>query len=135
MSFWESKKIKKTRKPHRCEYCGAKIPIGSSCRNEVGIWDGDFNHYYRCLRCVLFMDMFRDRQDEELGCLHDEVMDGNLTDCPKCESWNNRNYDWSDDMQSISLECDKCDHKWEVDLSLEALEKLQAKMKQQATAP
>ena len=133
MSFWESKDIKKTRKQHTCEYCGTKILIGSSCRNEVGLYEGDFNHYYLCLRCVLFMDMFRDRDNDELGCLHDEVMDNDLLDCPKCKGWNKSEYDWSDDMQSMSLECDNCGHKWMVDLSLEALEKLQANMKQEAS--
>lgn len=127
MSFWNSKKIKKTRKIHRCEYCGAIVPIGSSCNNETGTYEGDFNNYYLCNRCVTFMDIYRDKSEMELGDFSDELMNTNLLDCPMCGSYNRREYDYKDNMQSISLECDNCDHKWEVDLSLEALEQIKLK--------
>ncbi len=122
MSFWESKAIKKTRKEHRCEYCGAKIPAGSSCRNEVGTYEGDFNHYYLCHRCVLFMNRFVDKSDRDwLGEFLDALTGTDLLDCPKCKHWNNRDREFTEDMQAVKLECDECGHVWTVDLSLEAL--------------
>lgn len=127
MSFWESKKIKKTRKPHTCEYCGCLIPAGSSCRNEVGTYDGDFNSYYLCERCVLFMDLFRWKASGELGDIFDEIYNTDLMNCPQCKSWRNSDREWIDNRQKIKLECDQCDHKWVVDLSLEALQVIQAK--------
>jgi len=119
MSFWESKKVKKTRKLHRCEYCGAMIPIGSSCNNETGTYDGDFNNYYLCNRCLTFMDLYRDKSDEELGEFTEELMNTDLLDCPGCKSSNHREYDFQDNMQNVKLECDDCNHKWTVDLSFE----------------
>jgi len=124
MSFWESKKIKKTRKLHRCEYCGALIPIGSTCNNEVGTYEGDFYNYHLCERCVSFMDIYRDKTESELGDFSDELANTDLLDCPVCNKCNHREYDFKDNKQSISLECDDCGHKWIVDLSLEAIDKL-----------
>ena len=123
MSFWESKKIKKTRKLHRCEYCGAWIPIGSSCNNEVGTYEGDFNNYYLCERCMTFMDIYVDKSEYELGEFSEEVYNSNLLNCPKCKSDNHREHKWSDNMQNIGLQCDDCCHIWVVDLSLEAITK------------
>jgi hypothetical protein len=57
MSFWNSKTIKKTRKQHKCEFCGRIILIGSSCSSESGTYEGNFQHYYLCNRCVKFIDV------------------------------------------------------------------------------
>lgn len=119
MSFWESKKIKKTRKQHRCEYCGADIPIGSSCRNEVGTYEGDFNNYYLCERCVVFLDLFKDNSESELGSFVNDLFESNILSCPECGEHNFREYDFKDNMQAIEIECDDCEAKWTVDLSLE----------------
>lgn len=125
MSFWDSKKIKKTRKPHRCEYCGAEIPVGSSCDNEVGTFEGDFNNYYLCNRCLVFMDLYRDASNgDELGGIDDEIFDCGILDCPKCGSYRHMNTEWADDMQSIDLTCSDCGEDYTVDISLEALEKI-----------
>ena len=122
MSFWENRKIKKTRKDHRCEYCGAKIPAGSSCENNVGTYEGDFNHYYLCERCLVFMDMYRDNSESELGNFVDDVYNSDLLGCPGCGKNNHREYEWSGNTQSVNLKCDNCEHEWSVDLSLEALQ-------------
>lgn len=118
MSFWESKKIKATKKSHRCEYCHAIIPVGSSCNNEAGTYEGDFNHYYLCQRCLVFMDVFVDRSEPELGEFVDEVYDSDLLDCPKCGERNHREYQWMHNMQAIAVVCDNCNHEHIVDLSL-----------------
>jgi len=124
MSFWESKKIKKTRKLHRCAYCSGIIPIGSKCNNEVGTYEGDFDNYYLCERCLVFMDLYSDKSEIELGNLDDDLANTDLMECPKCKGYNHSKYDYNDDGQSIELECDECGHEWVLDLSLEAIEKL-----------
>jgi len=124
MSFWESKKIKKTRKVHRCEYCNILIPIGSSCNNEVGTYEGDFNNYYLCERCLSFIDIFADRSEQELGEFSEELFNTNLLDCPICKNNNRREYEFINNNQSIEIECDDCGNEWVVDLSVEAIDKL-----------
>lgn len=124
MDFWNSKKIKATKKSHTCEYCGRIIPIGSSCRNEVGVYEGDFHHYYLCDRCYFFICNFADTSDGYLGEFWGSLFESDLLQCPKCSSFSHRDYEMSEDKQKIDLECDQCDHKWTVDLSLEALEKI-----------
>ncbi|MDD5064992.1 MAG: hypothetical protein PHQ35_09595 [Phycisphaerae bacterium] len=121
MGFWESKDIKHTRKEHKCEYCGCRIPAGSSCRNEVGTYEGDFNHYYLCNRCLVFWDKYGDKSSDELGKLEDDLIYSDLMRCPICKKDNERNYKLINNKQAIAIECDNCNHKWTVDLSFEAL--------------
>jgi len=121
MSFWESKKIKKTRKLHRCAYCGGIIPIGSSCNNEVGTYEGDFDNYYLDERCLVFMDLYTDKTETELSNLDDDLQNTDLLDCPKCKKCNHSEYEFDDTKQKLNLECDNCGNKWAVDLSLEAI--------------
>jgi len=124
MSFWISKIVKHTKKPHRCEFCGVKIPVGSSCHNEVGTYCGDFNNYYLCERCRTLLTSKQgpwDNDGDELGEFHDILFDSDMLVCPKCGKSNHREYDYSDDMLSIDLECNNCDHKYTVDLSAKAL--------------
>ncbi|MFD0587614.1 hypothetical protein ACFQZE_06340 [Paenibacillus sp. GCM10027627] len=40
------KRINKTRKPHRCAITGQTIPIGSSCWNFIGEFEGDFQNWH-----------------------------------------------------------------------------------------
>jgi len=124
MSFWESKKIKKTRKIHRCAYCGGIISVGSSCNNEVGTYEGDFDNYYLDKRCISFMDLFTDKSETELGNLDDDLANSDLLDCPICGKSNHSEYEFKENKQSLSLECDDCGNRWVLDLSLEAIEKL-----------
>lgn len=42
MSFWNSTKIKATRKPHRCAWCCTRIPQGSRAVSWASHWDGSF---------------------------------------------------------------------------------------------
>jgi hypothetical protein len=40
MSFYSSYVVKKTRRDHRCEWCGERILTGSSARRAAGVYDG-----------------------------------------------------------------------------------------------
>ncbi len=125
MVFWNSRAITATRKLHTCVYCGRVIPVGSSCRSEAGIFEGNFDHYYLCERCVYFMDTFADNQyDELLGNFVDELFNTNLLDCPKCSKFNSSICATSNDKQNIELECGSCGHNWRLELSLEALQNI-----------
>ena len=54
-----SSKVVKTRKLHTCEYCGNKIPVGSSALRESGIdEEGPFSTY-ACESCQPLMDEFQ----------------------------------------------------------------------------
>lgn len=127
MSFWESRKIKSTRKKHRCEYCRETIPVGSGCSYEAGVWDSEFNHYYLCDRCRLFISMYHDRGDDSLGEFDDELFETDLLDCPHCGSRNHREYEYHHRKQSIEIECDECDRLYVVDLSYEAFKQIKDK--------
>lgn len=39
-------RISKTRKPHRCAITGKIIPVGSSCWQYIGEWEGEFQNWY-----------------------------------------------------------------------------------------
>jgi hypothetical protein len=44
MNEW--RRIKKTRKPHKCACTGLLIPVGSSCWRFVGMYEGDFQSWH-----------------------------------------------------------------------------------------
>ena len=119
MSFWESKKIKKTRKPHTCEYCVRKIEIGESCRNEVGVWECEFNNYYLCNRCEKFIEKYDvDLSDGfDRGDFFEEAHHTKLAQCPNCGECNHSEHEWSEDTMKCRYECDECDTAWEADFS------------------
>ena len=120
MSFWNSKQIKKSRKDHKCEFCGRKIPKGSSCKYEAGVYEGDFQSYYLCNRCVeAFSEWDIDLSDGfSCGEFYDYAYEHKLADCPECNSSNHRESEWSEDTMSCEYECDNCDHIWTADYSL-----------------
>lgn len=41
----------RTRKPHRCIYCWAMIPVEELCSYWVGVYDGKFNSNYGHVEC------------------------------------------------------------------------------------
>ena len=123
MSFWRSTTIKAARKTHSCEYCGKVIQVGESYEAEAGIYEGEFQRYALCLRCLWLIYRHYPYVDDELGNLVDTLFDNDYLQCPSCGSVNNREYDLSEDKQSCECECDNCGHKWTVDLSLDALKR------------
>lgn len=126
MNFWNSRHVTKTKKEHRCIYCRCKIKTGSSCWHETGTYDGDFNDYRICERCHHLFTDYRQEfiPDNEIGDFFiDDLQNTDILDCPKCGKQNFREYDFSSDCLSISIECDNCDHKYTVDLSIEGIDK------------
>lgn len=55
---YDTRDVKATRKEHRCEYCGADIPIGSPALYEHGVFEGEAFGRYCCLECKPFMHEF-----------------------------------------------------------------------------
>ena len=51
-AFCNKRRIKKTRKPHNCIFCGRVIPAGTpNIYNLVGLFEGDFQNAYACHWC------------------------------------------------------------------------------------
>lgn len=42
MSFYSSRWIQKTRKPHQCQWCAKRIEVGSVTKYASGVFEGDF---------------------------------------------------------------------------------------------
>lgn len=56
--LFNERTVKATRKPHRCEYCGKDIPVGSSALCEWGIFDGVAFRRYACSNCIPLLNDF-----------------------------------------------------------------------------
>lgn len=119
MSFWNSKKVKKTRKEHRCEFCSRKIPVGSSCSNESGMYEGDFHNYYLCNRCVEVIYKWDiDLSDGfSRGEFYEHAYERKIADCPACGERHGED-EWSEDTMVCFYECGTCDNTWTADYSL-----------------
>lgn len=46
----------KTRKEHKCKFCGETIEKGSEAHFTSGIYDNEFVNYYKCKRCEDFIN-------------------------------------------------------------------------------
>ena len=125
MSSWNSRHVKKTKKEHKCIYCRCKIEIGSSCWHETGTCDGDFNDYRLCERCHHLFTVYSQEfcPDSEIGEFFEDLLNCGIIECPNCHEDSYREWELSGDKQSIEIECDNCDHKYVVDLSIEGIDK------------
>lgn len=119
MEFWNSRRHK-ARKKHCCEYCGAVIEVGETYSRETGKAEGEFQDYCLCERCKSVLPYFTENRDE-LGEFVDDLWNSDICECPKCGSIYHRDYEFTDNMKAIDLECDKCGHCYTVDLSAEAI--------------
>lgn len=117
--FWKSAK-RKARKTHKCLYCRKVIEKGEEYFRETGTFEGDFQDYCLCPRCLYVIEKYEE-PGEYLTSLADVVIDNRLYVCPSCGSSNYRDYEFSKDVMSIEFECDNCDEKWTADLSMEGL--------------
>lgn len=93
MSFHKDREIKKTRKPHKCFFCGGRIETGSPAVYFSGVYDGEFydGHFDKtCDEIYKYLNKFyRDGLDEGLEPNSiSEWMDG-VTDC---NAKNNREF-------------------------------------------
>jgi len=89
--FVDTKFVKRTRKPHNCEFCGRVIDIGESALDCFCVADGDANSYYMCGWCMSNMSRVTDEQEFTYGELYDHVQDA--LDSPECESCGNDDID------------------------------------------
>ncbi len=123
MSFWESRKINKTRKEHLCEYCETIIKTGTSCYNEKGVCNGDFNNYYLCNRCHDVLPI-NDDNDGLLGEFCEDFMTQGYIKCPECGYRHQSKLEMAEDKLSCKCECSNCEEEWTQDLSAESVNKL-----------
>ena len=77
-AFCEVKHIKKTRKSHKCEFCGRTIPAGSpNIYNWAGLYEGDFQNSYACNWCEDHKSRLVDTWDNEIldfwDCLKEDI--------------------------------------------------------------
>jgi len=121
MSFWKSREHK-ARKVHKCLYCGRTIEVGEIYDRETGVFEGDFNDYCLCLRCLFLVDKY-ERNGDELGNFYDTLLEQYLMPCPSCDSINLRTHNFSKDKMSCECECGSCGEKWTADLSIEGIKK------------
>lgn len=121
--FWSSVIVKKSRKKHRCEYCGAVIEIGSSYSRESGKYEGEMQDYALCLRCRKLLDSNDPTWecDGELGNFHEAFMDSKFIKCPHCGSCFVGDVSYCTDMMRVTIVCDHCDEIYRVDLSADNL--------------
>ena len=122
MSFWNSIK-RKARKEHSCIYCRKIIAKGEEYSRETGIFDGDFNDYCLCLRCVWLINTF-ETDKEYLADIWETLINNDLIPCPSCGSNNPRECSMIENKQKVECECDECDEKWVADLSIEGLKEI-----------
>ena len=120
MSFWNSRNINKTRKEHMCIFCLSKIPIGSSCSHQSGMWEGEFNDYRLCNRCLKFIDEYKlDLSDGfSAGDFHEYIHEFDVLNCPNCGRDNHRDCEWSENSYKAEIECDNCGRIWTADVSM-----------------
>ena len=54
--FCSERRVKKTKKEHRCFGCRAKLPINSTCFYIVGVYEGYFGTHYLCSMCRKYLN-------------------------------------------------------------------------------
>lgn len=66
--------VKRTRKPHRCETCGRRIPKGTMAERWASVDAGSVATGYGCLDCAEFAKTKEGRSYAEYdGCLDGDV--------------------------------------------------------------
>lgn len=123
MEFYSGHHIKRTRKPHACEFCWDEIPKGSGAFYESGKYDGDLFQRYTCPTCMPFTSGFWDYCDGESSDTHNDfaeyIRDRQLPHpkftvgitCPSCGPVRVRDTDYDDGL----CECPKCGTTLEVE--------------------
>ena len=77
-AFCKEKHIKKTRKSHKCVFCGRTIPAGSpNIYNWAGLYEGVFQNSYACNWCEDHESRLVDTWDNEIldfwDCLKEDI--------------------------------------------------------------
>lgn len=56
MDFYNERRVKRTRKEHKCFGCLKKLLTGSTAFYVSGVYEGDFGAYYLCIPCRDYLD-------------------------------------------------------------------------------
>ena len=115
--FVGDKFVKRTRKPHTCEFCGRVIDVGESALNCFCVDGSDVHGYYLCGWCMSNMSSVTDEQEFIPGELYEHVL--NALDRPKCESCGNDDIDIDLNTKcgNVILKCNECANIWQIDLA------------------
>ncbi len=54
--FYTIKRIKQSRKEHRCDECGGPIFIGESYERCIGKYDGEMFDHLECITCLEILE-------------------------------------------------------------------------------
>ena len=73
--------IKKTRKPHRCEWCYQPIEVGAQAYHYTGVFDGEFQNWYMHPECE---DVSRKDSDPGEGFMPGEGERPKPKELPTC---------------------------------------------------
>lgn len=119
MGFWNSREHK-ARKEHTCIYCNKTIEVGESYSRESGLYEGEFNDYCLCLRCLWLINNYA-REDDYLTDMRETLFENDLISCPSCGSYSLVEFDEIENYQKAECECNHCYHTWVEDISLENL--------------
>lgn len=81
--FCETIHVRKTRKPHRCAFCGRIIPVGTpNILHWKGKFDGDFQSSYACHWCEDNQNHLVDDWDNEIldfgDCLREDIFQNEI---------------------------------------------------------
>ena len=122
--FIKENAVKRTRKPHQCEFCLRQIDIGESAVKYFCADGSDAHSYYLCGWCEENIREFLSHYDDyefSRGDLHDYVNDA-LYDrkCAKCKC---EALDWQTDTKNekIKMECRGCWVTWEIKLDIDEI--------------
>ena len=112
MGFHNSKPIKKTRKPHVCEFRLETIGKGESVVYRSGRGEYGFYSYYLCGRCEKwFRELMRRHGDEcfDTGELYEHVLGGGPIDCG-CKACGGEGYEigYSTKNDAVEIACGDC---------------------------
>jgi len=121
-------KYVKTKKEHRCVYCGRKIPAGLEVRNYKGRFEDFWQNWYTCGFCEMVVEPeFNEYGEAISGDEFNEWLNnfGLIDVCPNGHAAQYRHrheWDWIDDT-TIEVECYKCETKWTIGIPFEIIEK------------
>jgi hypothetical protein len=68
------RETRRSRKEHRCLECGATIPAGTPHEVATGLWDGEWDSFRTCERCVALRDHVR-RTVPDACLMHGNMLD------------------------------------------------------------
>lgn len=100
--------IRKSRKPHKCDWCGAVIEKGEQYEYQKFVFDGKMFDWKAHLACSRVASAIWDYVEQDEGMSSDEFMDGcqevcQRFICPDCPKWN-KEYEECEDDESYCID-------------------------------